>query len=111
LEAKVVKDFDKVQFIHQVRDIMTTSVWSYHVVVLAIFQQNGMAYSVLNICFFCYFVFQIEMILQALEYEKGEFTLAFGYLHHHFPMCSSYEVWACDQTKWIIDKIQLMYQV
>jgi 5'-deoxynucleotidase YfbR-like HD superfamily hydrolase len=26
LEAKVVKDFDKVQFIHQVRDIMTTSV-------------------------------------------------------------------------------------
>ena len=43
LEAKVVKDFDKVQFIHQVTDIMTTSVGSYHMVVLAIFQRNGMA--------------------------------------------------------------------
>ena len=43
LEAKVVKDFDKVQFIHQVTDIRTTSVGSYHMVVLAIFQRNGMA--------------------------------------------------------------------
>jgi len=54
---------------------------------------------------------KIEMILQALEYEKGEVILTFEYLHYHFPMCSSYEVWACDQTKWIIDKIQLMYQL
>lgn len=48
LEAKVVKDFDKVQFIHQVADAMTASVQSNHVVVLAIIEQNLMTCSVLK---------------------------------------------------------------
>ena len=42
LEAKVVKDFDKVQFhisYHQVGGIMATSVWTYQMVVLVIIQQ------------------------------------------------------------------------